>query len=93
MDWALRIKEAGWKVYYNPTVQVLHYKREASRQNRRRARYEFYRAMRIFYRKHYARSTPFWLHWLILGGITLCGGMDLLSEVLRPGGKVSEVKR
>jgi len=80
LDWALRIKGRGWKVYYNPAVQVLHYKREASRQNRRRARYEFYRAMRIFYLKHYAQSTPLWLHWLILGGIALGGGIELLRE-------------
>ncbi len=83
LDWALRIKERGWKVYYNPAVQVLHYKREASKQNRRRTRYEFYRAMRIFYLKHYAKSTPLWLHWLILGGIALGGRIVLLKEAFR----------
>ena len=82
LDWAYRIKKAGWKVYYNPQVTVLHYKRAASRHSRK-ASYEFYRAMRIFYRKHYAATTPFWLHWLVLGGITLRGWLAMLSSQLR----------
>ncbi len=83
LDWAYRLKEAGWKVYYNPRVVVLHYKGEASRQNRLRARYEFYRAMYLFHQKHFAHETPFWLHWLILSGILVRGGLSLLAE-LRP---------
>ena len=82
LDWAYRIKKAGWKVYYNPQVTVLHYKRAASRHSRK-ASYEFYRAMHIFYRKHYAATTPFWLHCLVLGGITLRGGLAMLSSHLR----------
>ena len=82
LDWAYRIKKAGWKVYYNPQVTVLHYKRAASRHSRK-ASYEFYRAMHIFYRKHYAATMPFWLHWLIVGGIALRGGLAVLSSRLR----------
>lgn len=82
LDWAYRIKKAGWKVYYNPQVTVLHYKRAASRHSRK-ANYEFYRAMHIFYRKHYAATTPFWLHWLVLGGIALRWGLAVLSSRLR----------
>jgi hypothetical protein len=65
LDWAYRIKEAGWKVYYNPTVTVLHVKRASTRLNPR-AQVEFYRAMEIFYRKHFAAQTPWWAHALIL---------------------------
>lgn len=65
LDWAFRIKAAGWNVYYNPEVTVLHVKRAASRQNPK-SRIEFWRAMEIFYRKHYAAQTPRWLHYMIL---------------------------
>ncbi len=68
LDWAFRIKEAGWKVMYYPEVTVLHVKRAASRQNPR-AQVEFWRAMEIFYRKHYAAQTPRLLHYLILGAV------------------------
>ncbi|MDH4137277.1 MAG: glycosyltransferase [Anaerolineae bacterium] len=84
LDWAYRIKKAGWRVYYNPQVTVLHYKRAASRYSRK-ASYEFYRAMHIFYRKHYAATTPFWLHWLVRGGIALRGGLAVLLSRLFQG--------
>ncbi len=81
LDWAYRIKQGGWKIYYNPQVTVLHYKREATKQNRLKARYEFFRAMYLFYQKHYAPGTPFWLRWLITGGIVLWGGISLIWEM------------
>lgn len=68
LDWAFRIKGAGWKVVYYPAVTVLHIKRAAS-QHSSKAQLEFYRAMDIFYRQHYAAETPRWLHWLILSAI------------------------
>lgn len=70
LDWAYRIKAAGWKVYYNPAVTVLHVKRAASR-NSPRAQVEFYRAMDIFYRKHYADQTSWWVHVFIVGVVWL----------------------
>jgi len=83
LDWALRAKEAGWKVYYYPEVTVLHYKRQASDQNPEKARHEFWRAMHVFYRKHYAEDTPLWLHYLVLGGLALRGGTGMLKEIAR----------
>jgi len=82
LDWAYRIRRAGWKIYYNPQVTVLHVKAVSTRHSRR-ARYEFYRAMDIFYRKHYAATTPFWLHWLIIAGIVLQGSLAMLGEIVK----------
>jgi N-acetylglucosaminyl-diphospho-decaprenol L-rhamnosyltransferase len=84
LDWALRAKQAGWRVYYNPRVTVLHYKRRSSEQNARKAGYEFWRAMHIFYRKHYSEDSPFWLDYLVLGGIALLGATAMLREIFRP---------
>lgn len=81
LDWAKRIKDAGWKVVYNPAVTVLHVKRASSRQNPR-AQVEFYRAMLIFYYKHYRQTTAIWLHWLILAGIALRGGRAVWADVV-----------
>ena len=74
LDWAYRIVQSGWKVYYCPETTVLHIKRAASRHSLK-AQQEFYRAMRVFYDKHYATTTPWWLHWLVLGGINLRAGL------------------
>ncbi|MGC8782106.1 MAG: glycosyltransferase family 2 protein [Anaerolineae bacterium] len=85
LDWAKRITDAGWQVWYNPAVTVTHVKEAASRHSYR-ARVEFYRALRIFYEKHYKASTAFWLDWLIRGGIFFFAQLDLLGRRLRGQG-------
>ncbi len=83
LDLALRVKRRGWKVYYNPQVQVRHFKRAAS-QGSPRARFEFWRAAHIFYRKHYYTTTPLALRILIFLGLTIKGGRALMNEMLQP---------
>ena len=67
-------------------MTVLHYKR-ASSQYSLKAQVEFYRAMLLFFRKHYAADTPFWLSALIKAGIYLGGAIGIarywLSSRLR----------
>ncbi|NOX61029.1 MAG: glycosyltransferase family 2 protein [Chloroflexi bacterium] len=82
LDWAFRIKKAGWKVWYYPKVQVLHHKGAASKGNPR-VRVAFYQAMRIFVRKHYREQTSPLLYWLIMTGIWLKGGVDIGHAWLR----------
>jgi N-acetylglucosaminyl-diphospho-decaprenol L-rhamnosyltransferase len=86
LDWAFRIKAAGWKIYYNPAVVVQHVKRASFRRNPQAA-YEFERAMWLFYRKHYRASTPAWLNALVCLGLALRGGMPLVREMLSDAGK------
>jgi N-acetylglucosaminyl-diphospho-decaprenol L-rhamnosyltransferase len=81
LDWAFRLKARGWKVYYNPAVTVLHVKRAASRRSPRAQR-EFCRAMEIFYRKHYAETTPRWLHCLVVAGLGLQSGLVRIRQAL-----------
>lgn len=83
LDWAYRIKTAGWKVFYYPSVVIRHIKRAASRKSQK-AQFEFNRAMLIFYRKHYRTTTPLWLHTLVLTGLLLKGGTQLLPEIRKP---------
>ena len=82
LDWCYRIKQAGWQVLYNPGCTVLHYKKASSRHSRK-ALHEFYRAMILFYDKHYARSTPFVTHWVVIGGVYASAGLALLSDSVR----------
>lgn len=80
VDWAYRIKQRGWKVMYYPEVTVLHHKRAASASSAR-ARYEFQRAMWLFYCKHYRESTPRVLDVLVRLGLGLRGGRRLMREM------------
>ncbi|MFN8533011.1 MAG: glycosyltransferase family 2 protein [Dehalococcoidia bacterium] len=84
LDWAFRLKAQGWTVRYNPAVTVLHYKGQSSRQRRARTTVEFYRAMEIFYRKHYARSRPAVLNGLIVGAIHFFRWLTIASLRIAP---------
>jgi len=92
LDLALRIKQKGWNVYYYPGATIVHYKRESSKRSRQ-AQIEFYRAMYIFYEKHYRATTPFYLDWLVRAGIALKGGLALAPEIFRKRGTASEAVR
>lgn len=83
LDWAFRIKKAGWKVFYHPQVVVRHVKRAASRRSPK-AQFEFQRASLLFYRKHYQKTTPLWLHTLVMIGLLMKGGRGLLPEMRQP---------
>lgn len=84
LDWAYRIKQAGWQIWYNAEVTVLHYKGTASRQRSTQSILAFYDAMRRFHVKHYEIETPAPINWVIRAGIwTLCS-IALLRNALRP---------
>jgi GT2 family glycosyltransferase len=84
IDWAFRIKAAGWKLLYYPKVTVLHVKRAASRKNPR-AQVEFQRASLIFYRKHYAAQTPRPVHLAVLAGLVMLGGRPIWDDLRKTG--------
>jgi GT2 family glycosyltransferase len=93
LDWAKRIKDAGWEVWYNGACEMTHVKEAASSQSAK-ARIDFYEAMWLFYRKHYRATTSWALDKLILAGIVGKGGLDvsrhLLRYCLRNGSDVSD---
>lgn len=87
LDWAYRIKERGWRVYYVPQTRVLHYKGATSARSSWRMIVEFYRAMYLFYRKHYAARSPRPVNWLVASGIAVRGMIALGINALRPPGR------
>ena len=59
IDWCYRIKNAGWKIYYLPLVEIIHYGGESSLRSDIDTRKLFYQAMHLFVKKHY--SGKLWL--------------------------------
>lgn len=70
LDWAFRIKGAGWRIMYTPVTTVRHVKGASSRRWRGRTIRYFHEAMRIFYREHYASEYPRWVSWLVFRTIS-----------------------
>jgi hypothetical protein len=84
IDWCYRIKQAGWKVYYLPEAEVIHYGgRGGSRRRSYRNIVEFYRAMAIFYKKHYSPGHNFIMNWLIYSAVWFKCAVELTRNLFR----------
>ncbi len=59
-DWCLRMRQAGWKVYYNPRVEVIHIGGQSLAKNPSAQR-SYYRSLEYFYAKHYGRLAGWFL--------------------------------
>lgn len=70
IDWAYRIKQAGYKILYDPNVSVFHKKKQSGRANtnkqvKKRTTMFFYQTMQLFYKKHYQEKYPFIVTWMV----------------------------
>jgi hypothetical protein len=83
IDWCIRIKKAGWKIYYLPDAEIIHYGGISSRKRSYRSIFEFHRAMAVFYGKHYAKKRLFIFNWPVYAGIWLKCGLELAKNLLR----------
>ena len=83
LDFCFMLKQKGWKIYYVPEVSILHYKgvsggikrnsKEISTANRStkiKASRERFRAMELFYKKHYEEKYPKLITKLVFAGIS-----------------------
>jgi N-acetylglucosaminyl-diphospho-decaprenol L-rhamnosyltransferase len=55
-EWCLRIRKAGWKVYYDPQAEIVHLSGQSLAKNPA-ARPAYYESLCYFYRKHYSRAA------------------------------------
>ena len=78
IDWCYRIKQAGFEIWYNPEVKIIHYKKQSGRAKNREQRtdnseqgirsvaeYHFVYTMEQFYKKHYVSRYPKFVNWLV----------------------------
>ena len=54
LDLCYRVQKAGYKVYYVPTTEIIHYKGESTKRSSLDETVLFYDAMKIFVRKHFS---------------------------------------
>ncbi len=92
LDWCYRTKQAGWKVCYVPHVEIVHLGGQSSRRLPCKCIMLFYRAMVIFYRKHYARQHNFIVNYIVYAGIWLKAAFTLCINLFR-GEKVVGSKK
>jgi GT2 family glycosyltransferase len=84
IDLCFEIRAAGYKIYYVPTVSILHYNgvsggtkkssiglTTADKERKQFVTRQRFTAMKIFYKKHYEKVYPKIVTWLVLQGIEL----------------------
>jgi GT2 family glycosyltransferase len=79
LDWCLRARAAGWTVRYEPSVVVEHQHGAASRHRALRTNLYFFRAMDIFYQKHYVHQY----HPLLTGVVRIAIYAALVMALCR----------
>lgn len=66
LDWCRRIRDAGWKVVYLPTAQVIHYVGKSSEQAVTARHIHFQRAKLRYFRKYHGRAVSALLRAFLL---------------------------
>jgi len=82
LDWCYRVKQAGWKVYYVHTTQIIHYKGESTRRSNVDEVKLFHEAMRVFVGKHFRHG--FMTDALLRFGIALRQWVMFLIKIAKP---------
>ena len=84
LDFCYKLKDKGWKIYFVPTVSVLHHKgvsggirkesqhvTTADNETKLRVTKARFDAMKTFYKKHYMHKYPKLVTWAIMRAISL----------------------
>lgn len=83
LDWCYRIHQAGWKIMYLPTTQIIHYKGRSTQEASFDYLRVFYGAMQLFVQKHFKSGWYTFPQWVLLVGIWLRGGLSMVNNCVR----------
>jgi len=79
-DYCLRVRQAGWQVFYYPEAEITHFGGQGgSRVQPYRSILAWHKSYFIYYRKHFAADYFFVLNWLYYAAM----GVKLLFALLR----------
>ena len=80
LDLCFRTKAAGYKNYYTPSTNILHFKGQSCRTRRWGSYLDFYKAMLIFVRKH--KDLYFVPNFLVSFGILFAAFVGMFSRLI-----------
>ncbi len=83
LDWCFRIKKAGWKIFYTPSTQIIHYKGESTKRGELRYVKLFYGAMIQFVDKHFDGRHSKLFALIVNFGIFLKAGQSIVARALQ----------
>ena len=83
IDLSYRITQGGFKNYYFPETQIIHYKGESTKKSSINYVFVFYRAMAIFAEKHFSQKRAQAFSFFINLAIYFRAGIALLNRFLK----------
>ncbi len=83
LDWCYRIQQAGWKIFYTPETQIIHYKGESTKKGELRYVRLFYGAMLRFAEKHLEERYSRLFIWMLRLGVLARASLSVLAQALR----------
>lgn len=83
LDLCYRIQLSGWKLFYTPATQIIHYKGESTKKGDLRYVKLFYGAMLRFTEKHFSGQYSSLFRAAIRAGIFVRGGASAVAKLAR----------
>lgn len=83
IDLSYRINQGGYKNYYFPETQIIHYKGESTKKSSINYVFVFYRAMVIFAEKHFSQKNAKLFSFFINLAIYFRAGLALLNRFIK----------
>tara|TARA_B100000959_G_scaffold286229_1_gene363958 strand:- start:1066 stop:2802 length:1737 start_codon:yes stop_codon:yes gene_type:complete len=83
LDWCYRMRGAGWKIFYVPTTEIIHFRGESGRSRALRIQFRKNEAMAIFVHKHMRRRYRLFPVWLLHVGIVAYSLYAFIKPLLR----------
>lgn len=83
-DFSFRARKAGWKIFYLPEAEIIHFGGEGgSKVEIYRSIYQWHRSYFLYYRKHLARDYFFLLNWVFYAAMAGKLMINMVSTMLR----------
>jgi hypothetical protein len=83
VDWCYRAKQKGWKVYFTPEAEIVHYGAASTKQVRAEMAWESHKSLRKFYDKHYKGEIPAPVYGIMTAAIAVNGAVSSWLKSLR----------
>ena len=83
LDWCFRMGQAGWKIYYVPATQIIHFGGASGRAESMRIQFRKSSAMSTFVSKHMRDRYRFFPVWALHAGILAYGLYSFLGHLAR----------
>lgn len=82
IDWCIRMKQEGWKVYLLSDVKVIHYASQSFKETSNPPLLQKYKSMYYFFEKHYGRKAAISLKILVISSMLIKEGFFLVTYLL-----------